>query len=766
MKNEDCFLIEESWHNLLLDYFNEYDSLKTQNKIRKKTDFFKYIPEIGTEFINKFSCVINNIKENRRMKLISYDIFDSIFEGDDINDMNIIKYYSGNNKIIIEYKENNDNKAILLINPFNENNLESKAFIISIRQEEKINFFHNILSLENNLENVKKFIFNKNIISFGNYIAILKLFIHIYYYEKTLLQNPKNIFDENKDYYLINPEWLNSLKDFYDCNSYYKNFNKIRTSSNTKINYNNLNKFINGLITFRNNINFYDNELYEKIQNIEEIKCKPNKYKKLLYFYNCYIINSEIMTMIKSIFFDKTKNIFKKRKIIFENEKLYLIYSTKITIGNLNEKLLFIPSYIFTYNSPEILESEKETLLSLHIKRYINSLFCELNNYGIQELKNEENMELGQLLILSNNNNPSSKKYKLISSKSATKNFKNCIKNNKTNHNTSRNVINLSHNNTANSSQFEVEFNKEQSKNNSFSVEETLNELKEKKIENNFLMKENIKMKQNYEKKEKEYKNEIMDLKQTIENNNKKINELDFENKNIKKNLNSFKKHYKIQKQKNVEKEKDLEKQQKIIEEIVSSENTLRNENNILKQKIKELESENRIKKQEKIIEYNSKIEEKEKEIEKKVKEFLDKESNYQNDIINYKNENKSLIKENEILKREKENKEKEIKQLINNNNKFINEINSLGKENYKLKKREKIIMEKEKEINNKINYLEDKEKYLENESNEINKIKLERKKGNEENIKLKEENNEILKQNNYLINKNKEIELEIHKKK
>ena len=45
---------------------------------------------------------------------------------------------------------------------------------------------------------------------------ILKLFIYIYYYEKIVLE--KNLFyNSDKDFYLINPEWIIKFKELFYC---------------------------------------------------------------------------------------------------------------------------------------------------------------------------------------------------------------------------------------------------------------------------------------------------------------------------------------------------------------------------------------------------------------------------------------------------------------------------------------------------------------------------------------------------------------------
>ena len=54
MNNEDSYLIEESWHNQLLDYFGKYDTLKEQGKISQNTDFFDYLPELKENLLITF----------------------------------------------------------------------------------------------------------------------------------------------------------------------------------------------------------------------------------------------------------------------------------------------------------------------------------------------------------------------------------------------------------------------------------------------------------------------------------------------------------------------------------------------------------------------------------------------------------------------------------------------------------------------------------------------------------------------------------------
>ena len=63
-----------------------------------------------------------------------------------LNDILIVNYYTGNNKIIIEFKENRNNKALLLINPLDEAPFINKAFILLINDNQKFNLYKDLLN--------------------------------------------------------------------------------------------------------------------------------------------------------------------------------------------------------------------------------------------------------------------------------------------------------------------------------------------------------------------------------------------------------------------------------------------------------------------------------------------------------------------------------------------------------------------------------------------------------------------------------------------
>ena len=57
--------------------------------------------------------------------------------------------------------------------------------------------------------------------------------------------------------------------------------------------------------------------------------------------------------------------------VFLKDNNIYIIDSYKIILGNINDELLFIAKYIFSYNSKDILEKEKDVIYYTSIKEYI-----------------------------------------------------------------------------------------------------------------------------------------------------------------------------------------------------------------------------------------------------------------------------------------------------------------------------------------------------------------------------------------------------------
>ena len=121
IQSEDCYLIEEPWINELSNN-NENKSLK--NNIS--------LPNSYPIFINNIENIIYNINNSKKLKLVNKKLIDSLFNQNNLNNFGIIHYYGGNNKIILEYKNRNNNKPLLVIDPLDENIMKDKIYVLTI----------------------------------------------------------------------------------------------------------------------------------------------------------------------------------------------------------------------------------------------------------------------------------------------------------------------------------------------------------------------------------------------------------------------------------------------------------------------------------------------------------------------------------------------------------------------------------------------------------------------------------------------------------
>ena len=254
---DDCYIIDEYWNVNLINCFQQY------NKSRSII-----LPGKNPNFINDIPTLIDCIKKKKKFKLISKDLI-FLINKNKLKMDSLVNYYCGNRKLIIEYKYKNDD-SILIINPL-EYQSENNIFFISTKSRKKILLYKYILIKSNNIEeinaelnsNVFIYSFNeyiqninsnysnfnrKNIRQIDNFESfkqdLLKIFIYIYYFELDLLESKRkeDIIDEDNKYYIINPEWIEQFKKYYNYSSLY-NLLKINNEKDKK-KYNNLNNSI------------------------------------------------------------------------------------------------------------------------------------------------------------------------------------------------------------------------------------------------------------------------------------------------------------------------------------------------------------------------------------------------------------------------------------------------------------------------------------------------------------------------------------------
>lgn len=149
LKNNDyCYLIKENWFNKLTNLIK----CKNNNQLDKNRDNNVYLalkneqPEFLEDISSILDCLINNIK----IKFINIKLLELIYNENFLKNHNQVLINSGNNKVIVTYKEKQEN-ALFLINPLDN---ISKVLLISIKNElslykEKNKFYQELLNKKN-----------------------------------------------------------------------------------------------------------------------------------------------------------------------------------------------------------------------------------------------------------------------------------------------------------------------------------------------------------------------------------------------------------------------------------------------------------------------------------------------------------------------------------------------------------------------------------------------------------------------------------------
>ena len=671
---------------------------------------------------------------------------------------------------------------------FDAKNQKDYFFLIEKEEKEQLNYskdeeFNSFdLNLENDrklkIEDLKATYINK-----GNHRQeLLKLFIYLYFYEKALSE--KNIFlnSQEEEYYLINPDWLTKFKDFYS----YDKFQKKLESMKLRYNYNNIDSNLEEIISsISDEIKPNDKPLISELKEIKSFNTIITNVKNISFIKQGIILPSKIINMIKNII-EKSNINFQKKKIIFKDDFIYYIKNEKIIIGNFQNNALFIPNYVFSYNSIELEKEEENNLISSNINEYITQKLCNIKS-GYQIMKNAKGEEIGSLII------KREQKSKTI------KYPENNLKNINCEINKGYKEFNSQNDNT-NKNYEEIERQKQKTENAFLKTNNYARGINY--LQTNFQIRDRHESYFIYNKEFKNMKspNESFLPSNVFNNNLNNINNDQFiwSNK-FNEELDKLKKENIFLRESNNEKEKEL------INAKIEIENMKKIKENFLYFKFKEQELNERIQDFEEKQEYLNELEEKlfylekqnkylenniqlltnqKKDIKEEIKsnqkqilnqqELINIKNNFMNDINKFSQEMQqkvnqiSNISNIEINKAEFDQLKNENYILKQKNINIINELNIL-KSTIKAKEQEiekmnKTLKEKEislRTINEKFNMTEKKNKEFENN----NKL-LEKQKGNEgkmleqENIINANENlkNEINKLNKQLGNKNKEL--------
>ena len=250
--NNECYCIKEDWYNKFEQQINDINTKKNLSKDTKSNLIRLFLSKNSPEFINDISSAINVLENRENIKLISKNFVHSSFSPEFYFKFNSVKYYAGNNRLIIKFKiENSElSNILLIINPLEKILPKKEIYFFSakIKANKKNDIFRNLidneiteklfsslkisakkLKLSNEFSNELKE--NKSTPSEKSNESInliLKFLIAIYYYEMTLTnKNKTSIINKNERSYLIYPEWIQNIKSYYNYDKIIKILNNI-----------------------------------------------------------------------------------------------------------------------------------------------------------------------------------------------------------------------------------------------------------------------------------------------------------------------------------------------------------------------------------------------------------------------------------------------------------------------------------------------------------------------------------------------------------
>ena len=707
IKTYDCYLINKEWNDELQNIYNKYHYYKKIYKLFNSKDF----PIKNPYFINDFDSLISFLKQQKEFKIVSKKLMEIIYVESYLKKFNSVKYFKKNSfNSIIEFQINNENKALLLAKILNITNLhfEKKKYIIFFNNNNKKSLYKKILSLnisseykqmENNnyIIPFDKFINNYNLSSFKEQNSkqkdILTIFISIFFYEKFLSENSINIFNNNNNnnnnnnlYCLINPEWWNMFKEYNNYQQLCKVFEKMTIN----FEYINWDNYFNHINSFGNhflknyNFNFKTIEFESNLNNINKFNPIIKTINNIKYFSDNMIVPFSICEMINNLIFNNGDLSNKIVKILIKDKNLFVTFNHNIEIGIINEELLFIPKYIFNFNSTERRKAECQIITSYSIKEYINYRKCDNNNeMNLQPLINQYLETIGYLLILQTQKtlkkNKSTKYFekkeinkqslkdraKTLEKTGKSKKHKILLKTQIGKNNNKNNLIIINNNNKNN-------FNKKMFDENSLSYLSNKLNNSDNKINNYELNTASEKRQDDSETiKENIFKNIQLYTNNNINNSSEKNEENvndSYENENneqINNNFNNI--DLKIF---NNNKEKEINNYKKQIDELIRENMELKQKNSEFEKEISELNK--------KILEYQNidnirnSSNNKNEELSNKITDILemDKKLNEEKeDLIKIEKDN--IIKVNEEIRLQKEELKRNIQQneIIKKNN-------------------------------------------------------------------------------------------------
>ena len=656
MRNDfDFYNFKTNYSN---QYLNNLNNLPNQNIIGQEQYNFDYL--VGNNrlqtnyYANKYrNQIVNNPPQKRsntnQNKVTNKKYFENSNQNKqirninqspmNINNNNVMKNTGQSNYNINKIKSNPKNKIekeIKATNPASDfqNNYNSNKIKIKPKKDEKE------IKAQNPASDFDK--------------DLLKVFIYYYFYEKyeKIVPNDKNkniFINGNKNFYLINQDWLNNLKNTYG----YEQLKKRLESLAKNYNYNNVESFIGNNLKMLSEENIIKKDaVFQDLKNVKKICTGVDNKNNIKFTGPGIILPSKIMDIIKS-WDENVKNIIPKY-FIFKFGLVYYINNFnpgKIIVGNLDKSTaLFKPKYIFAF-SIKLEKSEIEQITSNRINDYIAKRKCYHEKEGQpQQLKNEEEQPIGTLIILEEDISIEQlkKKYNQMENQYKKRN---------------KELVNK-HNNLVKR------------------INNLIKQLKGEKDENQKIKKEldtlkqeNASLKNNIQEKNNEFdidnsknkEDEINQLKVKLEENQNILSTLNEKNKSLQKENDDNKKYI----------ENSKKKENNLLEEINKKDNEISNMKDIINKQNN----------------YNKEINDLKQEIKQKIAQI----ANIKKDVENLENKNKQLIQQNN----DKELELNKIKLDLGKMKKVEANLDSAKNKENEINEKNQELIEKEKNINN-----------------------------------------------------------------
>ena len=412
--NENLVYIvdEYNFKNMFLDnicYYFNYNILKNKKKYEDKSGFIEDIfnkentkeeykaknknnkEKDPKDFIKCLTYDQLHMQNDKKISLINPDIYQKIMKISEINyndiEVNLIKinqeFYLFFNKI---------KKVAKLINTEKSHNLhDSNKWSIILNEQ----------------SNQEKSDLKQNIIK--------KIFL----IEQQKIEINDNLYDdkivEKINYTLINLNWFDKYKQYYQKQNIIQNVTEISLSGSDIYNYTKYKKYLDNIDkkvfdTIKLNKEF---EIFpDELKNPEMVIPKVDKSLSYEFPVNFDIINQDLFQILMKEKNSKDNYVIKinlekqKHYRIFIGKQLIILIDEKnnnifiYSIGEDNKKKIFIPKYCLSLVRSRILQEQIDLIKKMkNFEDYISQLGISLKNNSIQDI-NYNNAIIGKFILL------------------------------------------------------------------------------------------------------------------------------------------------------------------------------------------------------------------------------------------------------------------------------------------------------------------------------------------------------------------------------